>query len=195
MLQVIPMKKLSLLILELFLILALTGYASAQVTVQVGSTASTPQGGDSFTTGSIYVVSTPPGSSAVLDGGAAQLFTPGTFSSVQPGIHNVEIAMPGYQPSVTVVTVIAGTTQNVNVDLVRVISPGSISLSTTPKGVGFYVDNIYQGKTDQIVGNLASGPHKVTIDESGYETWENTVTVSSATDHTCRCNTCPGKKP
>lgn len=148
------MKKLSLLILAVFLILALAGYASAQVTVQVGSTASTPQGGDPFTTGSIYVVSTPPGSSAVLDGGAAQLLTPGTFSSIQPGIHNVEIAMPGYQPSVTVVTVIAGTTQNVNVDLVRVISPGSISLSTTPKGVGFYVDNIYQGKRTRLLETL-----------------------------------------
>ena len=97
------MKKMSILILAVFLTLALAGYASAQVTVQVGSTASTPQGGDSFTTGSIYVVSTPPGSSAVLDGGEDQLLTPGTFSSVQPGIHNVEIAMPGYQPSLSVV--------------------------------------------------------------------------------------------
>jgi hypothetical protein len=189
------MNKIVILILALFLALALAGSASAQVTVQAGSTASTPQSGNSFTTGSIYVVSTPPGSSAVLDGGEDQLFTPGTFSSVQPGVHNVEIAMPGYQPSLSVVKVIAGTTQNVNVDLVRVISPGSISLSTTPKGVGFYIDNIYQGKTDQIVGNLAAGPHKVTIDESGYEIWENTVTVTSATITPVVVTLVPEKNP
>jgi hypothetical protein len=179
-LQVIPMKYMSILILALILALAITGCASAEVTAAPKSTSSTPQTGDSFTTGSINVVSTPPGSSATLDGGGDQLFTPGTFSSVPPGVHNVMITMPGYQPSTKVVTVSAGTTQNVNVDLVRVISPGSISLSTTPRGVGFYIDDIYQGKTNQIVGNLAAGLHKVGIYEAGYDTWENTVTVKSA---------------
>lgn len=173
------MKNVSILILALIFTLAMAGAVSAEVTVAPKSTASTPQAGDSFTTGSIYVVSTPPGSSAILDGGENQLFTPGTFSSVPPGTHNVMITMPGYQPSTTLVTVSAGTTQNVNVELARVISPGSISLSTTPKGAGFYIDNIYQGKTDQIVGNLAAGPHKVGIYEADYETWENTVTVTS----------------
>jgi hypothetical protein len=105
------------------------------------------------------------------------------------------ITMPGYQPSTTVVTVSAGTTQNVNVDLVRVISPGSISLSTTPKGVGFYVDDIYQGKTDQIVGNLAAGQHKVGIYESGYETWENTVTVTSGEITPVTVTLVPEKSP
>ena len=174
------MKTFSILILALILTVAIIGYASAEITVATGSaTSSSPQAGNSFTTGSIFVVSTPPGSSAVLDGGNNQLFTPGTFSSVPPGVHNVMITMPGYQPSTTVVKVSAGTTQNVNVDLTRVISPGSISLSTTPRGVAFYIDDISQGKTNQIVGNLAAGPHKVGIYEAGYETWENTVTVTS----------------
>ena len=109
-LQVIPMKKISILILSVILALAITGYASAEVTVGTGATtSSSPQAGNSFTTGSIYVVSTPPGSSAVLDGGEDQLFTPGTFSSVPPGVHNVMITMPGYQPSTSVVKVTTGT--------------------------------------------------------------------------------------
>ena len=112
------MKNMSILILALILALVITGCASAEVTVAAKSTSSTPQAGNSYTTGSIYVVSTPPGSSAILDGGENQLFTPGTFSSVLPGVHNVMITMPGYQPSTSVVTVSAGTTQNVNVDLV-----------------------------------------------------------------------------
>jgi len=190
------MKTRSVLILALILGLAITGYASAEITVQAGSVAaSSPQTGNSFTTGSIFVVSTPPGSSAVLDGGEDQLFTPGTFSSVPPGLHNVMITMPGYQPSTTAVKVSAGTTQNVNVDLARVISPGSISLFTTPRGVGFYIDDIYQGKTNQIVGNLAAGPHKVGIYESGYETWENTVTVKSGETTPVTMTLVPEKNP
>jgi hypothetical protein len=195
-LQVIPMKKMSILILALIIALAITGCASAEVTIGTGSTTTaSPQAGNPFTTGSINVVSTPPGSSATLDGGEDQLFTPGTFSSITPGIHNVMITMPGYQPSTKVVTVTAGTTQNVNVDLVRVVSPGSISLSTTPRGVGFYIDNIYQGKTNQIVGNLAAGPHKVGIFEAGYETWENTVTVTSGDITPVTVTLVPEKSP
>ncbi len=195
MLQVIPMKHNSILIVALILTLAITGCTAADVTITASSTASTPQAGNSFTTGSIYVVSTPPGSPAVLDGGEDQLFTPGTFSSVLPGVHNVMITMPGYQPSTSVVKVTTGTTQNVNVNLVRVTSPGSISLSTTPRGVGFYVDDIYQGKTDQIVGNLAAGPHKVGIYEAGYETWENTITVTSGQSTPVTVTLVPEKNP
>jgi len=197
------MRNISIPILALILALAITGCATAEVTAQAGTgvaitvsaTSSTPQAGNSFTTGSIFAVSTPPGSSAVLDGGEDQLFTPGTFSSVTPGVHDVLITMPGYQPSTTMVKVSAGTTQNVNVDLARVISPGSISLSTTPRGVGFYVDDIYQGKTDQIVGNLAAGPHKVGIYEAGYEIWENTVTVTSGQVTPVSVTLVPEKNP
>jgi hypothetical protein len=190
------MKKMSVLIIALLIAIVITSNASAEVTIGTGSTTTaSPQAGNSFTTGSINVVSTPPGSSATLDGGEDQLFTPGTFSSVAPGIHNVMITMPGYQPSTKMVTVSTGTTQYVNVDLARVISPGSISLSTTPKGVGFYVDDIYQGKTDQIVGNLAAGPHKVGIYEAGYETWENTVTVTSGEITPVTVTLVPEKSP
>ncbi|MCU0630266.1 MAG: PEGA domain-containing protein [Methanoregulaceae archaeon] len=190
------MKKISVLILVLTIAIAITGFASAEVTIGAGaSTTASPQAGNPFTTGSINVVSTPPGSSATLDGGGDQLFTPGTFSSVAPGVHSVMITMPGYQPSTRVVTVVAGATQYVNVDLARVVSPGSISLSTTPKGVGFYVDDIYQGKTDQIVGNLAAGPHKVAIYEAGYDTWENTVTVTSGEITPVTVTLVPEKSP
>ena len=149
--------------------------ASSSDDVQAGLASTQPA--NSFTTGSIFVVSTPPGASAVLDGGADLLYTPGTFTGVNPGIHNVLISRPGFQPHSSRVTVTAGTTSNVNVDLPQVINPGGISLSTDPKGVGFYVDEIYQGKTNQVVGNLAPGPHKVGIYETDYVVWEDTVTV------------------
>ena len=43
-------------------------------------------------TGNIYVNSNPAGASAILDNGYAQLTTPGTFSSVSTGWHNVQVS-------------------------------------------------------------------------------------------------------
>ena len=171
--EVILMKSRYVLVLALLTAIVITGLTSAQVTIQssAGETESV------YTTGSIYVSSTPSGASAVLDGGFGQLFTPGTFTGVLPGMHNIRITKPGYQPSSTDVDVSIGATQNVIETLSQVVVPGSISISTNPKGVGLYVDDFYQGKTDQIVGNLAPGPHKVTVAEPGFLTWSEIVTV------------------
>jgi len=157
------------------LIMLMAGISTAEMTMQAGA------GGPSgvYTTGSIYIASTPAGASATLDGGQAQLFTPGTFKGVEPGSHKVVIALQGFQPYTTTVKVTTGTTQNVFASLLPVTSPGGLSVSSTPKGAGLYVDDLYMGKTNQIVGNLAAGPHTVKITEAGYETWHDTVTVKS----------------
>jgi len=161
-------------ILILVLALMTIGVASAEVTLQTGPGYT----GSVYTTGSIYVDSSPPGATAVLDGGVAYLFTPGTFTAVAPGMHNVILAKPGYQTTSTDVTVSVGETGNVIVTLDRVLNPGGISVSSTPKGVGLFVDGIYLGKTDQIVGNLAPGPHLVVLAEAGYEPWSQMVPVA-----------------
>jgi hypothetical protein len=162
-------------VLILVLALVMIGGASAEVTLQTGPGYT----GSVYTTGSIYVDSSPPGATAVLDGGVAYLFTPGTFTAVAPGMHNVILAKPGYQTISTDVTVSIGETRNVIVTLDRVLNPGGISVSSTPKGVGLFIDGIYQGKTDQIVGNLAPGPHLVSLSEAGYEPWSQMVSVAS----------------
>jgi hypothetical protein len=56
---------------------------------------------------------------------------------------------------------------------------GSISVSSIPKGAGLYIDGIYQGETNQIVGSLAIGSHTVTLREAGFQTWQSTVQVNS----------------
>jgi hypothetical protein len=40
------------------------------------------------------------------------------------------------------------------------------------------VDDLYQGQTNQVVGNLAPGPHVVRISEAGYVAWSDTVSVT-----------------
>jgi len=130
--------------------------------------------------GNIYVGSSPSGATAVLDNGQDSLITAGTFYNVAPGWHNVQVSMPGYQVySNNNVQVTSGGTTNIYASLVPVMQSGSLSISSTPKGAGLYVDNVYKGETNQIVGGLSVGSHTVTLKLAGYQTYTNTYNVNS----------------
>jgi hypothetical protein len=130
-------------------------------------------------TGSITVNSNPSGASAVLDNGYDQLTTPGTFYSVPVGWHNVEVSKSGYQLYSTSIEVKSGATSTVYATLTPNKNVGSISVSSYPVGASLYVDTIYEGETNQIVGNLVAGPHTVLLKKSGYKDYSQTMTVNS----------------
>jgi len=131
-------------------------------------------------TGTIAVNSNPSGASAVLDNGYDQVTTPGTFYSVSVGSHNVQVTKSGYQPYSTNVQVTSGQTSSVYATLVANQQVGSMSVSSNPVGASLYVDTIYQGLTNQIVGSLSVGPHSVTLKKSGYKDFSQTATVNNA---------------
>ena len=119
-------------------------------------------------TGYITVTSTPSGASAVLDNGYEQLTTTGTFSNVPTGWHNVQVSKSGYQLYSTSIEVKPGATSTVYATLTPNQQVGSLSVTSIPVGASLYVDTIYQGYTNQIVGNLAAGttygpPQKIRI--------------------------------
>ena len=88
--------------------------------------------------------------------------------------------MPGYQVySNNNVQVTSGGTTNVYASLVPVVQSGSLSISSIPKGAGLYIDNIYKGETNQIVGGLYAGPHTVVLKLAGYQTFTNTYSVNA----------------
>jgi hypothetical protein len=130
-------------------------------------------------TGSIYVTSNPSGASAVLDNGYDQLTTPGTFNGVSTGWHEVQVSKSGYQRYSTSIEVRPGQTSNIYASLVQNQQTGSLSISSTPVGASLYVDTVYQGLTNQIVGNLAVGPHTVLLKKSGYKDFTQTAQVNS----------------
>ncbi|MCQ8893527.1 MAG: PEGA domain-containing protein [Methanolinea sp.] len=134
-----------------------------------------------YQTGSIYVASTPAGASAILDEGARSLFTPGTFTGVEPGTHSLKISRQGFFSRYASVKVTAGSTENVIVTLDPVSNPGGLSIGSEPRGASLYVDDRYMGKTNQVVGNLAPGTHAVRITEAGYVAWQKEVTVTGGT--------------
>ena len=131
-------------------------------------------------TGNIYVNSNPSGASAILDNGYDQLTTPGTFNGVTTGWHNVQVSKSGYQLYSTSIEVKPGATSNVYASLVPYSQYGSISVSSTPVGASLYMDTIYQGLTNQIVGSLAVGSHTVTLKKSGYKDFSQVVIVNNA---------------
>lgn len=130
-------------------------------------------------TGSISVLSSPSGASAVLDNGYDQMTTPGTFRDVNAGWHNVLISKPGYTPYTTNVLVAAGQTASVSATLVKNQQVGSISVSSNPLAASLYVDSIYQGLTNQIVSNLGTGTHTVLLKKSGYKDSKTQVVVNA----------------
>lgn len=130
-------------------------------------------------TGNIYVSSSPQGATAVLDYGQDSIVTPGTFYNVAPGYHNVQVSLPGYQVySNNNVQVTSGGTTNVYASLVQNVQTGSLSVSSTPAGAGLYIDGMYRGETNQIVGGLVAGSHTVNLKLAGYQSYTNTYTVN-----------------
>ncbi|MEI6842313.1 MAG: PEGA domain-containing protein, partial [Methanomicrobiales archaeon] len=105
--------------------------------------------------------------------------TPGTFSSVAVGWHNVRVTKSGYQPYAIDVQVNSAGTTSVSANLAQISQQGSISVSSTPSGAGIYIDTFYQGETNKVIGNLATGSHTVTLKKAGYQTWSTQYTVYS----------------
>ena len=64
--------------------------------------------------------------------------------------------------------------------LYRIRNTDQYQLTSVPIGASLYVDSIYQGYTNQIVGNLAVGTHTVTMKKSGYKDFSQTATVYNA---------------
>jgi hypothetical protein len=129
-------------------------------------------------TGSIAVTSSPSGASAVLDNGYDQLVTPGTFYTVATGWHTVQVSAAGYQPYSTSIQVSSGSTSNVYASLTPNTQTGTLSISSIPKGASVYVDGIFKGMTNLIVGELSVGTHTVSLKEAGYQTWTSNIAVN-----------------
>jgi hypothetical protein len=129
-------------------------------------------------TGNIYVNSNPSGASAVLDNGYDQVTTPGTFYTVSTGSHSVQVSAAGYQPYSTNIQVTSGSTSNVYATLTPNTQVGAISVSSVPKSGSVYVDGIFKGMTNIVVGDLSVGTHTVSISLAGYQTWTSNIAVN-----------------
>lgn len=145
-------------------------------------------------TGSIQVTSSPSGAIARLDGGQS-IQTPGTFTAVPTGRHTVEIALYGYYPYSTTVTVGAGATSSVNAALSPQQSTGSLRITSSPSGAEVYVDDTYRGYTPVTVGSLSAGRHTVRLYLSGYQDLTRTAEVYAGSEAVLQATMTPVYQP
>jgi hypothetical protein len=136
-------------------------------------------------TGSIYVVSTPQGANAYVDG-VYYGITPALATGLSPGNHQVRISLSGFQDWTGSVYVTSGTTTTVTETLhVPTATPtqspgtGSVSVSSNPSGAQVFMDNIYEGITPLTIPSVQAGTHTFLIKQAGYADWQVAEPVQS----------------
>jgi hypothetical protein len=127
-------------------------------------------------TGTIKVISSPPGALVNLDGTMGQM-APWIYSAVPVGGHTVQAFLSGFSPFSGEVEVVAGQTAEVYPVLYPLTSTGSVQVVTSPGGADLYIDSIYMGKTSTAIGSLSTGDHVVQLKHYGYQDITGNVQV------------------
>lgn len=141
-------------------------------------------------TGSILVLTNPPGADVYVDG-----FYEGTTGSVwmwiydvQEGYHDIEFKKEGYHTVVDSVYVYADGSTSYHAQLEKIEfeppiyeNTGSIAILTTPSDVDVYLNGFYMGTTgtDQFwIYDVQQGYHNIELEKKGYYTVVDSVFVS-----------------
>jgi len=149
-------------------------YATAgtyTVTLTVTNTAGSDRATATITVtvavGNIAVTSTPAGAAIWLDGEKTGLTTNTTLTNISAGEHVITLKLAGYADASTPVTVEAGKTASVHLDLTTLT--GSLAVTSVPAGAKVFIDSADTGKlTNTTIGGIGVGTHTVTLKKDGY---------------------------
>jgi PKD repeat protein len=188
----------------------LTQSQSPSITV-TGSSGTTGSG-QSSGTGTLQISSNPSGAAIILDGNNKGT-TPATFSDISAGTHKINFTKSGYWDFSQDITVAAGKTTPVNVNLVLKSQPapspagsvtassqsqqgagGSIVISSNPPGANVYLDGKTSGTTPVTLQNVDPGTHTVLLTMSGYTDASRTVEVAAGSQNQIAVDLTGGKK-
>ncbi|MEI7433699.1 MAG: PEGA domain-containing protein, partial [Methanomicrobiales archaeon] len=138
------------------------------------------------TTGSISVSSGPSGAAVYLDGKSTGLKSPATLTGISAGGHTVSCSMSGYTDASQGVTVTAGQTVDVVLNLQATgTTTGSIYVTSLPSKALVYLDGKYLGVySPTIINKVAAGTHTIRLTKYGYKDYTQSVMVSSGTTTT-----------
>jgi hypothetical protein len=171
------------------LAVSMPGYTSwtKTVTVSAGSTTrvSATLSPIAPNTGTIYMVTTPQGASAYVDG-VYYGITPALASGLMPGVHQVRLSLSGFADWVGNVDVTGGVTTTVTQTLhvatpTPTLSPGTgtVSVSSTPAGAQVFLDDVYLGVTPVTLPSVSPGSHVILLKNPGYTDWQATIMVQA----------------
>jgi len=162
---------------------------SRTVTVSAGSTTqvSVTLSQIAQDTGSIYMVTTPQGANAYVDGTYYGI-TPALATGLSAGNHEVKLSLAGFKEWVGTVNVVSGSTTTVTQTLhtgtatptpTQTTGTGTVAVSSSPPGAQVYIDNAYEGITPVTIPSVAAGSHTILIREAGYADWQISEEVKS----------------
>jgi hypothetical protein len=128
--------------------------------------------------GSLKVSSQPSGALVTINNGNGQM-TPWTYQGLPTGTHLVSLFLMGFDPFIRTVEIQPGQTT----DLVANMSPrtgsGRLQISSEPGGARTYVDGVYAGITNLVVGHITPGLHEVRVVRTGFEDFVEWVSVQN----------------
>jgi len=172
-----------------------TGYTSWKSTIDVPETGIkeisvdlTPMA--ACAPGWITVLSSPENAQVTLDGGYVGLTTHDrslNLDAITPGEHTIALALTGFTPYSTRVTVVSNQVSLVNATLIPVsgsLVKGTLTVISEPAGATILVDNKSIGITPLTANDIADGDHQVTIRMDGYQDYSTSIQVTSGTTRT-----------
>jgi len=119
-------------------------------------------------TGTISVISDPPGAGIMLDGKSSGKATPYDFSGISSGGHTVEMTIVGYNSYTETVTVVPGTTVVVNHKFPSNVPPYIVVfVNSIPDGANVYIDDSYKGVTPTSL-HLEKGTYILKLTKKDY---------------------------
>jgi len=126
-------------------------------------------------TGSISIISGPPGANITVDNVQTGQITPYSFSNLSIGSHSIKLELSGYKTYNTTVTVIESNTIEINVVL---IPSGSITFSSYPVGARIYLDGIDTGLVTPVnLTEVEIGEHTYRISLPNFNDITGNVTI------------------
>ncbi|MDE4908392.1 PEGA domain-containing protein [Methanogenium marinum] len=132
-------------------------------------------------TGDISFTSEPSGAFVELDGTIIGT-TPHTATDIEPREHQIAITKNGYYNWRETIDMTGGGARYVYAALRSVTPENEISIRSIPAGATIYLNNIYQGETMENgyfpITDLATGQHTILLRLSGYDNYEETVSLS-----------------
>jgi hypothetical protein len=135
-------------------------------------------------TGTLALHVIPSSAALTLDG--KQIGPAGTFhEELSAGTHEIEISAEGYEPVKQTVTIVAGETLRVALQLalIRPLPPpptrGTLVLDVRPPGAVLKLDGKQVGPAKGFNQELPAGPHEIEISARGYVAAKKTVTITA----------------
>jgi len=129
-------------------------------------------------TGSL-VIETQPSGAAVSIAGHSRGRSPVTLKDLAPHRLKVRTELSGYEPAAKTVLIRAGRKSHLTLLLDKIITTGSLKITSDPVAAEWYLDGAYVGLTPDRLPEVEKGPHTVLVKKSGYRDWSQSASLAS----------------